>query len=277
MTRPLQSCLIAFLSASLSVPLVAAEPPLFDAHLHYNAEDAAIYPPQEIVRLLQANRVEGAFVTSRPPDLALSLHQQGPDLILPMLGVYRNASEKQRWVHDAELPDRVEQALASGIWRGVGELHIFASERHNPVFLRIVELATSHGLPLQMHCDPAVIDALFEHAPKAKVLWAHAGAYPFPPLLRDYLDRYPGLYVDLSVRDQRIAPRGELSPSWEWLLMEYSDRFLVGVDTYRTDRWGDYAGVVARIRHWLTQLPDDVAEAIAYRNAHSLFGLREGD
>ncbi len=249
----------------------SADIPLFDAHLHYNAEDAAAYSPGEIVALLKSNGVQGALVTSRPPDRVLSLQRRAPHLILPILGVYRTSAEKQTWMHDAGLPARVQRALGSGYWRGVGELHIFAGERRNPVFLQIVDLATARQLPLQMHADPAVIDALFEHAPEAKVLWAHAGAYPFPPLLRDYLERYPGLFIDLSVRDQRIAPDGELDPSWEWLLLEYSDRFLVGVDTYRTERWGAYAEVASQIRHWLAQLPEEVAEAIAHRNASRLF------
>jgi hypothetical protein len=49
---------------------------------------------------------------------------------------------------------------------------------------------------------------LFDRAPEATVIWTHAGAYPYPPPLRDYLRRYPGLYIDLSVRDQRAAPDG---------------------------------------------------------------------
>lgn len=270
---PLISLLIAILPFSVN----SEEVRLFDTHLHYNVEDAAIYSAQDIVDLLEANGVRGAFVTSRPPDLVLSLQRQAPNLILPMLGVYRTPADKQHWMHHVDLPARVERALGSGHWRGVGELHIFASERRNPVFLRIVDSATAHQLPLQMHCDPAVIDTLFEHTPAAQVLWAHAGAYPYPPLLRDYLDRYPGLFIDLSVRDQRIAPGGELDEAWEWLFMEYPDRFLVGVDTYRTGRWGDYSEVASQIRHWLGQLPESVAEAIAYGNAKRLFDLGAAD
>ena len=108
--------------------------------------------------------------------------------------------------------------------------------------------------------------------PEATVIWAHAGAYPYPPLLRDYLQRYPGLYMDLSVRDQRVAPDGQLDPQWELLLLEYSERFMVGVDTYSTERWHAFAEVVSQIRNWLDQLPDEVSGAIAYRNAARLFG-----
>ena len=189
-----------------------------------------------------------------------------------MLGVYRTPGEKETWMYDVSLPARIEQALAEGPWRAVGELHLFAEDRRQPVFMRVVQLATSRGLPLLLHCDPAVIDALFEQAPDATVIWAHAGAYPYPPLLRDYLERYPSLYLDLSVRDQRVAPSGQLDPEWELLLLEYSERVMVGVDTYRTDRWHAFAEVVSQIRHWLDQLPEQVSDALAYRNAARVYG-----
>lgn len=269
-TRPRWPVLIV--ASWLLAASVQAAPPLFDAHLHYNAEDAAHVAPEAIIARLQANRILAAAVTSRPPEQVLKLHAQAPRLILPMLGVYRTPANKATWMDDVGLPDLVEQTLAEGPWRGVGELHLFAEDRRSPVFLRIVELATSRGLPLQLHCDPAVIDTLFEQVPEATVIWAHAGAYPYPPLLRDYLERHPGLYIDLSVRDQRVAPDGQLDPQWELLLLEYPGRFMVGVDTYSTERWHAFAEVVSRIRNWLDQLPAEVSGAIAYRNAARLFG-----
>jgi hypothetical protein len=258
--------------AGLFAAAVQAGPPLFDAHLHYDAEDAARYPPEAIVATLRASDVRAALVTSRPPERVLTLYAVAPELILPMLGVYRTPADKESWAHDAGLPARVARALEEGPWRAVGELHLFADDRHSPVFMRIVELATSRGLPLQLHCDPAVIDAVFARHPQARLIWAHAGAYPYPPLLSDYLRRYPNLYIDLSVRDQRIAPGGELDAEWELLFLEFPERFMVGVDTYRTARWDGFAQAAADIRHWLAQLPDGVSEAMALRNAARVFG-----
>lgn len=270
-----KSCLISailLLSTLLSIAAAHAAVPLFDAHLHYNVEDSASFTPRQIVTLLRDNGVKNAVVTSRPSQLALQLHALAPELIVPFLGVYRFPANKRLWLHNKKLPAKVEKELASAAWQGIGELHIFAPDRHNPVFLRLVEIAASRDLPLMMHCDPAVIDALFRHAPQARVIWAHAGAYPFTPVLRDYLERYPNLYVDLSVREERIAPEGELLPDWELLLSEYADRFLVGVDTYRTSRWEQYPVVAGKIRNWLNQLPDEVAKSIASGNGERLFG-----
>ncbi len=265
------SRLLFLLAVVLNALPAMANQPLFDAHLHYDIDSAGDYAPGEIVAILQANGVKRAVVTSYPPSQALSLYDAAPELVVPFLGVYRTPEDKQAWVQDTRLAARLERMLSDGPWRGVGELHLFAEQRLSPVFLRIVELATRHRLPLLMHCDPAVIDTLFEHSPNAQVIWAHAGTYPYPQLLRDYLDRYHRLYVDLSVRDERIAPDGELDPDWENLLWEYPDRFLVGVDTFRAERWADYGNVAARIRGWLGQLPENVSAQIAYRNALGLF------
>ncbi|HDP89691.1 MAG TPA: amidohydrolase [Thioalkalivibrio sp.] len=257
----------------LGPSLAASAQPLFDAHLHYNAEDARQYTPAQIGEILARHDVRAAVVTSRPPDAVLALHRAIPGRIVPLLGVYRQPADKQDWHQDTGLPTRVAQALEDGPWAGVGELHLFAPERASPVFRRIVELATAHGLPLQLHTDPATLDTVFGFAPQATVLWAHAGAYPYPPLLRDYLDRYPNLYIDLSVRDDRIAPAGRLDPDWELLLVEFPDRFLVGVDTFSTGRWSEYGAVAAQIRGWLSQLPPEVAARLACGNAARLFAM----
>ena len=52
----------------LSAVSVQAAQPLFDAHLHHNAKDAAQLAPEAIVAQLQADRVFAATVTSRPPE-----------------------------------------------------------------------------------------------------------------------------------------------------------------------------------------------------------------
>lgn len=267
---PLITLLLGILAA---LPAPAGQA-LFDAHLHYNAEHADQVSPAQALAILEQAGIERAVIIGRPPEQALVLHELAPERIVPMLGVYRDLADKQTWVFDAALPNRVRQALADDRWRGIGELHLFAAQRRSPVFHALVRIAAERGLPLLMHCDPSVIDTLFEIAPKATVIWAHAGAYPYPPLLRDYLERHPTLHVDLSVRDARVAPGGELDPAWENLLLEFPDRFLVGVDTYWTGRWFETAAIAATMRGWLAQLPDEVARAIAWDNPARLFPPR---
>jgi hypothetical protein len=239
--------------------------------LHYNTRDAEQFSPQQIIAILDRNSIQKALVTGMPAHQAMRLHRQAPERILPLLGVYGGPKDKENWTQDTELPSRVEAQLKQGNWHGIGELHLFAKDRHSPVFTRIIELAQQHRLPLLLHADPAVIDTVYEQAPGQAVIWAHAGSFPYPDLIADYLSRYPALHVDLSVRDQRIAPDDVLRDDWYELFVRYPDRFMVGVDTYSLSRWHAFDEVVATIRRWLQQLPADVARRLAYDNAAALF------
>lgn len=254
------------------LPAGLAAQPLFDAHLHYSAADAERYTPADILAILDRNGIQRALVSGTPNDHTAALHRHAPQRIVPFLGLYRDADDKIPWPGDDTLPARVEAALEQGIWRGIGELHLFAGQRHSPVFRRIVEIAAREGLPLQVHGDPAVIDTLYDIAPGQPVIWAHAGTFPCPELLADYLRRYPALSVDLSVRDGRIAPEGVLAEEWRLLFQDFPDRFMVGVDTFSLRRWERFDGVVADMRAWLAQLPPEVVRRLAHDNAAALLG-----
>lgn len=268
--------MLVLLSASLNAePLVAQ--PLFDAHLHYNAADAKQFNPQQIIDKLVQNGIRYAVVTGTPATHTTSLYRHATSRIVPLLSVYHSSADKVDWTNDETLPTRVESELKKGMWHGIGELHIFAKDRHSPVFRRIIEIAAQHQLPLQIHGDPAVIDTVYDIMPSQPVIWAHAGTYPYPDLITDYLQRYPALYVDLSVRDERIAPNGHISDEWYELFIRFPNRFMIGVDTYSLSRWNNFDSVVATIRNWLAQLPDEVAKQLAFENAAALFNKSESD
>jgi hypothetical protein len=263
----LSRCLFALLL--LSTRLDAG--PLFDAHLHYSAADAKALSPQAVIALLDHNHIRYAAVTGTPAAQVTALYRHAPDRIIPLLGLYRSQGDKITWPNDASLPSYLESELKQGHWRGIGELHIFASDRHSPVFRRIVEIAASQQLPLLIHGDPAVIDTVYDIAPQQAVIWAHAGTFPYPDLIADYLQRYPALSIDLSMRDERIAPDSKLDDAWYQLFMDYPDRFMVGVDTYSLQRWNSFDSAVTVMRNWLAQLPDDIAERLAYGNAATVY------
>ena len=270
MIKILACCLTLLLTSH-----AAAAEQLFDAHMHYNATDAAQHPPEQIIAIMDRYDVSHAVVTSNPPELVKELQLYAPERIIPLLGVYRNADDKAQWTEDSSLPARIEAQLQQGGWRGIGELHLFADDRHSPVFRRIIELAGQYRIPLMLHTDPAVIDRLYEIAPEQPVIWAHAGTFPCPDLIADYLRRYPALSADLSVRDERIAPGGQISDAWYELFINYPDRFMVGIDTYSLSRWREYGIVARRIRQWVRQLPEETAAKLLYENAAALFGLSQ--
>lgn len=224
---------------------------------------------------MRKNNVAYAAVTSTPAEHSIALYQQAPQQIIPLLGAYRSPADKISWVNDTQLPARLATQLKQGHWRGIGELHIFAENRHSPVFNRIIQLAREHQLPLMIHGDPAVIDTVYQIAADITVIWAHGGTFAYPDLLADYLQRYPALMVDLSVRDSRIAPQGRLDDDWYQLFIRYPGRFLLGVDTYAPARWQNYADALAKIRQWLGQLPYDIAHQMAYENAIKVYQIEK--
>jgi hypothetical protein len=258
-----------------AVPCLADDQDMADAHLHYNQSHSDQLDQTQILEILQRNNIELAVVTSIPASISLELQKAAPEKIIPLLGVYTDYEDKQNWHRQTNLANNIEQAITSGAYRGIGELHLFAEHRYSPVFMQLVTLATRHHLPLLMHCDPVVIDTLFDHEPRARVVWAHAGAYPYPALLRDYLARYPDLYIDLSMRNERIAPDNQLDSEWENLFMEFPGRFMTGVDTFSARRWHDYGHYAEQTRSWLDQLPDEVSRQIRIENTRRVYQNRE--
>ena len=268
-------CVLAMMFALACKDTFAQE--LFDAHLHYTARDADRFSPAGIIRLLDDAGISHAAITSQPPALVERLVAAEPQRIVPLLGVYREPADKQRWMHDSTLPARLAVQLESGHWRGIGELHLFAADRDSDVFRQVVRLAEKHQLPLLLHADPAVIDTVYTLAPELTVVWAHAGTFPYPDLATDYLGRYPALHIDLSVRDERLVDGDRLRDDWYELLVNFPERVLVGVDTFSTARWESYPRHAERIRRWLQALPADVAERIATGNAERVYLGKTGD
>ena len=267
---------ISGLVAGMVISTLRAEP-LFDTHLHYNARDAKYFSPQQIITILERNSIQHALVTSIPTLLAMQLYKKEPARILPLLGVYLSAQDKETWTQDVNLPSRVEAQLKQGQWRGIGEVHVFAKHRHSPVLEQIIKLAQHYKLPLLLHADPVVIDTVYEKAPAHPVIWAHAGTFPYPDLIADYLTRYPALRVDLSVRDERIAPNGIIRDKWYDVFIQFPDRFMIGVDTFSLSRWQTFDEAVTKTRTWLKQLPANVARQMMNDNARDLFNITENN
>ncbi len=250
-------------------------PPLFDAHLHYTGVDAAALPPEAIIAIFDASGITRAVVSGMPTSAVERLHAAAPERIIPFLNVYNAPGAKRDWMHDERLPARVAGLLdaAGGLYRGIGELHIFAEDARSPVLMALADMAAERGLMLQIHGDAEVLDAVFERQPGLTVLWAHLGTQPRPDAIAPVLARHPRLYADTSVRDGRfVDAQGRLKPAWRAFFTAHAGRVLVGVDTFWTRRWQRFDQVAADIRGWLAQLPPEVAEQLAYGNAERLFG-----
>jgi hypothetical protein len=262
----------------LALLLLAAMPalgdplPIFDAHLHYNAEALAAYPVPVALDVIHRNGVRAILATSVPNDgtRALSAANSADVRVVPFVRPYRSDADRATWFRDVQTLALIETELARADYRGIGEFHVFGDDAGSEVMGRIVALAVERKLYLHAHCDEAALERIFGHNANARVIWAHTGFNTPPERIAGWLDRHPTLWGELSYRYD-ITENGRLRPEWRRLLLRYPDRFVIGSDTWINERWERYAEIIVWYRGWLSQLPDDVARAIAWTNAERLF------
>ena len=252
----------------------AAEPalPIVDAHLHYSQSAWSSYPPAAVLALMDQAGVTRAIASSTPDDGTVALFKAAPARIVPFLRPYRGGVGSSNWTQDPTLPAYLEERLKSGIYRGIGEFHLWGGETQGPNVRHVVGLAVQRDLYVEVHSGAAPVRALFAIDPQVKVLWAHAGMSEPPAVVGPLLERQAQLWCEVSFRAGDIAPGGKLDAEWRALFLRFPDRFLIGTDTYLTERLGGYVELIAEHRQWLAQLPREVAEAIASKNAMRLLG-----
>ncbi len=274
MLRALITGALLLLAAGAGPGSAGAQPtrlPIFDTHLHYSSRDWASHPEERILAILDGAGVARALVSSTPDEGTVRLHRKAPDRIVPILRPYRTRDDMSGWWKDPSIVTYLEERLALGVHRGIGEFHLHGGDVDTPVMRQIAALAVRRGLPVHAHSDEAAVVALFALEPRLRILWAHAGMSSGPDVVGALLDRHPGLWVELALRNSDVAPGGTLDPAWRALFLRHPDRFMVGTDTWTTSRWEALPGSVEEVRRYLGQLPPDVAEALAWRNAERLF------
>lgn len=249
----------------------AQDLPIFDAHIHYSQDSGDRYSPEAILAILDRAGVTRALVSSTPDDGTLKLYEKAPRRIVPILRPYRTRGDMGTWYQDPAVLAYVEERLKKGVYKGIGEFHLYGGQTDTTVIKRLVELAVQKGVILHAHSDDRAVEELLALNPKVKILWAHAGMSAGPDVVRRLLDRYPTLWVELALRTD-VAPGGQLDPAWRALFLRHPQRFMVGTDTWVPSRWDALPGYLDDVRVWLRQLPHDVARQIAFDNAARLFG-----
>jgi hypothetical protein len=67
-----------------------------------------------------------------------------------------------------------------------------------------------------------------------------------------------------------MISQGRVDPGWKAAFEAHPDRFMVGTDTFAPERWY-YVGPHADYsREWLSLLPNQIADNIAYVNAERM-------
>jgi predicted TIM-barrel fold metal-dependent hydrolase len=263
---------LALLVGFGTLPVHGQDLPIFDAHIHYSQPDWSSYTADAILALLDKTGVRWALVSSTPDDGTVRLYEKAPDRVVPVLRPYRTRADMGTWTTDASIVPYVKERLKRGIYKGLGEFHLSAAQAKDPVVKEFAALAAQHGLFLYAHTDAAGIEELLRLYPTVRWLWAHAGlGEPFDTVAR-VTERNPALMIELSLKYE-VAAGGTLDPRWKALFLRHPDRFMVGTDTWVTSQWDRFAAIREGIRGWLSQLPRDVAEQLAYRNARKFVGL----
>jgi hypothetical protein len=264
------ACLIGFTQRG------SAQDPIeiFDAHLHYNWEPQPYLKLEEVIALFKKNGVTGILATSRPNTGTHALVEaKTPGLwVVPFIRPYRVRADITSWMGDPTIYELVKEEFKRGGYRGVGEFHLSGKAAANEWVKRIVDFAVDNSLFLHCHCDAEALEILYGHNPKSRIIWAHTGFSLEPERVGALVNKYPDLWGELSYRGGITDGSGKLTPVWRALFERHPTRFLIGSDTWVSERWGSYDSIIAGYRQWLSQLPPDVARQIANGNANVLFG-----
>ena len=252
-----------------SLPLQAAELPIFDAHVHYSHDAAAQMPAKEAAAILRKAGLKRALVSSSGDEGTQALLAEAPDIVVPSLRPYRTRGELSTWTRDDSVVAFLEDRLRRHRYAAIGEFHLYGAEAELPVPKRLVALAKQHKLVLHAHSDDDAIGRLFQQDPQARILWAHSG-FDRPEQIAAMLRKHKNLWCDLAFRSEH-GGSGKVPADWRALFNEFPDRFTVGTDTFTPERWHYIVEHANWSRAWLADLPPALAERIAWRNAEALF------
>jgi hypothetical protein len=268
------AALAALAAASLTVQ-AQQRIEIFDTHLHYNQEPKPFFSLDQVRDVFRRNGIIGIVATSRPNKGTHELvDAKWPELkVVPFIRPYRIRDDIQTWFNDPTVYELIKEEYARGYYRGIGEFHVYGKSAQSDWVKKMVDFAVEHNLYLHAHCDEEALLILFKHNPKAKVIWAHTGFSVAPARVAELLDEHKdALWGELSYRGGITEGDGKLTSDWRNLFARYSDRFVLGSDTWINERWFSYDSIFKEYRSWLAQLPADQAQRIASGNALRLFG-----
>lgn len=298
-TRSNNVLALFFITLFALMPYFAdARAPMVDAHIHYNWNQAETLSPEEAIARLQLAGVEWAAVSSTPSALVLKLEAVAPERIVPLFSPYITPRHRHTWFYDEAVVKQARDALASGRYRGIGEVHLIPGlgpRRGNPIFQALLDLAEEHEVPFLLHTDASnyryVLPICRQH-PKLQFIWAHAGGIVPPEQVIALLEACPRVAVDLAARDPwryTATPitdqRGRLKPGWQTLVERFPDRVLVGSDAlwpveqmygwYEADSgWQLIDRYVDFHRGWLFWFPPEIQHQVLRENATRIYGAR---
>ena len=185
---------------------------------------------------------------------------------------------------------RLEADIARSGARAVGEVHVRQVSRKidrsaaDPAFVKILEAAAKHKTPVVIHDElnaqaTKTLEAALDAVPGATLVLAHGGEST-PAALEALLGKHKNLVVDLSGMHFQRTPslaseKGPIDPAWKTLITKHPERFVMGIDVWAARLFEP--AMLDRLMTWtrriLGELPPDVAERVAHKNAGAIFRL----
>lgn len=242
-----------------------------DGHMHYNYDVWTRLPPKTALKQLENNGIQRAIFSSTPAEGTQILHKLAPDKIIPFIRPYRNIRDRFTYHSDPTIIQYLEDEIASGIYHGIGEFHLFAPHKDTTVVKDMMQLAADHQLAISAHVDLPTILTLVSLQPELHIIWAHCGMdHPFDEM-KQAIESHPNLHCDLSFRYGMFSEDDRLKPEWKALLEAYPERFILGMDTYVPRRWAALSEHVEFAVNWLEQLSEPARNKIARDNIEQWF------
>ncbi|TCL09135.1 putative TIM-barrel fold metal-dependent hydrolase [Shimia isoporae] len=248
--------------------------PIFDAHIHYKQPAWSEYSVASVIELMDKSGVAMGLVSSTPDEGTIMLWEYAPNRIVPELRPYHGSAGSSNWAKAEGMADYLEKRLNAYPHQGIGEFHIHRLDTSDAkLFRQIIKMARSRDIYLHVHAGTEPIRWLKSLDPRVKIIWAHAGLGTPAPEVYDLMAEFPDLLADTSLREYDILDRsGKLDLDWGKVIFAFPDRLMVGSDTWVNSQWDNYEAIIASNRAWLSVLPRDIAEQIAYKNAERVFG-----
>jgi Tat protein secretion system quality control protein TatD with DNase activity len=230
--------------------------PFVDAHVHLNDESMQL----EMMRRCGAKRAVVFWGRSSDNESIADSVKRHPDLFIAFASISpERAAYRKAWdVHDTALLRALDELLASGRFRGIGEISavhfpsVGLSETDydpmGPMMNGILTLARKYRVPVMVHIELTrlkELSSLLEKFHDVPVIWAHGGYTPLF-IARRMLERHPNLYYELSARTWPRHPRSpdytilrdgrNVWPDWLALIESKAERFIVGTDASHRSR-----------------------------------------
>lgn len=250
--------------------------PLFDAHIHYKEPAWGPYPVKSVIELMDRNGVAMGLVSSTPDEGTIMLWEYAPNRIVPELRPYHGSAGSSNWTKVSGMEEYLEERLAKYPHEGIGEFHIHNIDpTDRPLLRKVTQMAKMRSIPIHIHSGADPVHLLYELEPDLTVIWAHAGMSEPAEVVEKVMETYPTLYADTSFRERDILIADDkIDPAWRRIIMRFADRLMVGTDTWINAQWDNYSELIALNRQWLSLLPRETAEQIAYKTAEKLFNRK---